>query len=206
MGGYGSGRTGWKGKVEDCRTLDVNRLSKEGCLQPGNRASLAWTVDGEQVASIGLRAEADRLILNYRVGRNGEDWTDVEEAVPLARSPCRFGGMRTYFVCPGVEERAAVPPSREQALPAAASIFSAATATIWRTPVRAKPAPTGSSAVPTNASSHWAESLGPLCFRRSRKACTGARTSGTWTEIDAAEEQGLLAFLTGRRWGRRRRP
>ena len=85
MGGYGSGRTGWKGKVEDCRTLDVNRLSKEGCLQPGNRASLAWTVDGEQVASIGLRAEADRLILHYRVGRNGEDWTHVEEAVPLAR-------------------------------------------------------------------------------------------------------------------------
>ena len=101
MGGYGSGRTGWKGKVEDCRTLDVNRLSKEGCLRPGNRASLAWTVGGEQVASIGLRAEADRLILHYRVGRNGEDWTHVEEAVPLARSPCGFGGMRTYFVCPG---------------------------------------------------------------------------------------------------------
>ena len=100
MGGYGSG---WKGKVENCRSIDVNRLSKEGCLRPGSWVSWEWTVDGEQVASIGLRATADELILNYRVCRNGEDWTDVEEAVPLARSPCRFGGMRSHFVCPGVK-------------------------------------------------------------------------------------------------------
>ena len=93
----------WKGKVESCRSLDVNRLSKAGCLRPGYRGGWAWTADGEQVASIGLRATADQLILNYRVCRNGEDWTDVEEAVPLARSPCRFGGMRSYFVCPGVK-------------------------------------------------------------------------------------------------------
>ena len=59
--------------------------------------------DGEQVASIGLRATADQLILNYRVCRNGEDWTEMEETVPLARSPCRFGGMRSHFVCPGVK-------------------------------------------------------------------------------------------------------
>jgi len=100
MGGYGSGRRGWKGKVESCRSLGVTRLNKEGWLQPGTGVSLEWRTDGEQVASIGLRAEADQLILNYRV-YNGEDWTEVEETVPLARSPCRFGGMRTYFICPG---------------------------------------------------------------------------------------------------------
>jgi hypothetical protein len=55
------------------------------------------------VASIRLRATADQLILNYRVCCNGEDWTDVEEAVRLARTPCRFGGWRSYFVCPGVK-------------------------------------------------------------------------------------------------------
>ena len=142
--------------MESCRSLDVTRLNKEGWLQPGTWVSWEWRADGEQVASIGLSAEADQLILNYRVCRNGEDWTDVEEAVPLARSPCRFGGMRTYFVCPGVKNgRPCL--RRVSKLYHGGDTFSAATATIWRTPVRANPAPPGFSAVPTSARSLWAE-------------------------------------------------
>ena len=101
MGGYGSGRKGWKGKAESYRSLDVNRLKKAACLLPGHRSGWEWRAEGEPVPSIRLRATADQLILNYRVCCNGEDWTEVEETVPLARSPCRFGGMRTYFICPG---------------------------------------------------------------------------------------------------------
>jgi hypothetical protein len=101
LGGYGSGRTGWKGKVESCRSLDVNRLKKAGCLQPGYRGGWEWRADREQVASVGLRANASQLILLYKVRIDGGDWADVEEAVPLTRSPCRFGGWRFYFVCPG---------------------------------------------------------------------------------------------------------
>ena len=103
MGGYGSGRTGWKGKVENCRSIDVNRLSKEGFFGPDTGSAGRGRLTASRFASIGLSAEADQLILNYRVCRNGEDWTDVEEAVPLARSPCRFGGVRSHFECPGVK-------------------------------------------------------------------------------------------------------
>jgi hypothetical protein len=100
LGGYGSGR---KGKVESYRSLDVGQLKKAGCLQPGFRGGWEWRAEGEPVPSIRLRATADQLILNYKVRSDGEDWTDVEEAVRLARSPCRFGGWRAYFVCPGVK-------------------------------------------------------------------------------------------------------
>ena len=103
MGGYGSGRKGWKGKVESYRSLDVNRLNKAGCLEPGYLGRWAWMADGEQVASIDLAATASLLLLKYRVRFDGGDWTDVEEAVRLARTPCRFGGWRAYFVCPGVK-------------------------------------------------------------------------------------------------------
>jgi len=104
MGGFGSGcpAGGGKTKVEACRSLDVNRLNREGCLQPGWRGGRQWTRDGETVASIGLKSEADRLHLSYRYRFGEGEWEDVEETVRIVHMPCRFGGTRPYFICPGV--------------------------------------------------------------------------------------------------------
>ncbi len=104
MGGFGSGRPAGYGRVtvESCRFLDVNRLHREGCLTPGWRGEWQWTRDGERVAWISLRAEEDRLVLSYNYRRNGGKWEDVEQPAPIVRVPCRFGGHRPYFQCPGV--------------------------------------------------------------------------------------------------------
>jgi hypothetical protein len=104
MGGFGSGRAAGLGRdtVEACRSIDVNRLHKEGCLVLGWSGGWQWTRDGEKVASINLRAAEDRLDLSYRVRAGGSDWEDVEEAVRIVRVSCRFGGARPYFICPGV--------------------------------------------------------------------------------------------------------
>jgi len=104
MGGFGSGRPSSSGRlrVESCRSIDVNRLSKAGCLVPGRRGGWQWTHDGERVAWINLRAEADRLHLSYRVRISGGEWEDVEETVHIVRIPCRFGGSRPFLICPGV--------------------------------------------------------------------------------------------------------
>jgi hypothetical protein len=29
------------------------------------------------------------------------EWEDVAETVRIVRVPCRFGGARPYFICPG---------------------------------------------------------------------------------------------------------
>lgn len=104
MGGLGSGRPSGSGRdtVESCRSLDVNRLQKTGCLTPGSSGGWQWTRDGEKVAWIALRAEDDRLHLSYRVRIGGGEWEDTEEIVRIVRMPCRFGGARPYFICPGV--------------------------------------------------------------------------------------------------------
>lgn len=47
MGGYGSGRTGYRQNVEDCKSLDVNRLHREGCLRSGHRGSWVWSREGQ---------------------------------------------------------------------------------------------------------------------------------------------------------------
>ena len=37
-----------------------------------------------------------------RVRRHGGEWQDVEQPTPIVWRPCRFGGARPYFACPGV--------------------------------------------------------------------------------------------------------
>jgi hypothetical protein len=104
MGVLGSGRPSGAGrdKVEACRSIDINRLHKTGCLGPGWSGGWQWTRDGERVAWINLRAEMDRVHLSYRWRVAGAEWKDVEETVRIVRAPCRFGGSRPYFICPGI--------------------------------------------------------------------------------------------------------
>jgi hypothetical protein len=58
--------------------------------------------DGERVAWIQLRSERDYVHLDYSVRPSGEEWQTVSETVAIIRVPGRYGGERTYFVCPGV--------------------------------------------------------------------------------------------------------
>src|SRR4029078_1501292 len=91
MGGIGSGRRNrsGRGKVEERRSLDVNRLHKGGSLQPRLAGAVHWTRDGEKVATINLRAEADRVHLSYRV-QVGQAWQEVDEKVRIGAVPCPF--------------------------------------------------------------------------------------------------------------------
>jgi hypothetical protein len=88
--------------VESCRSLDINRLHRDGCLEFGWSGSWQWMRDGERVACISISAEAGRMVLSYRYRQNGGDWHDVEEHIRIEYVPCRFGGCRPYFICPGV--------------------------------------------------------------------------------------------------------
>ena len=88
--------------MEACRSLDVNRLHRDGCLRPGWSGSVSWHQDEKRVAWIRMRAEQHCLVLNYRFRRNDEDWQEVAELISIVRVSCRYGGSRPYFICPGV--------------------------------------------------------------------------------------------------------
>jgi len=106
MGGIGSGnryRCGAKNTVEGRTSLDINRWVREGCITAGRSFSTQWTWGDGSTSSISVRVEsADSIRLSYRTRSGGEvDWTDVNYSIPLTRTPCRFGGERTWFLCPG---------------------------------------------------------------------------------------------------------
>nr|VFJ43309.1 MAG: hypothetical protein BECKDK2373B_GA0170837_100522 [Candidatus Kentron sp. DK] len=52
------------------------------------------------MASISVRAESDRIILNYRHQRGNSEWEDKNYPVRLDWTDCNFGGKRAWFLCP----------------------------------------------------------------------------------------------------------
>jgi len=102
MGGYGSGRQGYKRKAEDYRSIDVNRMKRDGCLRPGHSGNWVWSRDGEEVGRIGYYATEKHLVLDYKSRQYGGEWEPVTEHIRLTHADCAFGGARTYFICPGV--------------------------------------------------------------------------------------------------------
>jgi hypothetical protein len=65
------------------------------------QTSLKWMCDGQEIGSIRLVVEGDRLTLSYRISIDGSDWENVSDRVPIVRVACQFGGERPYFICPG---------------------------------------------------------------------------------------------------------
>jgi hypothetical protein len=105
MGGYGSGRRyGYcKPLAEDCMYIDVRQLNRNGCLAPGRKYSLKW----QNGSDIQVETTAEALKLLYNVSSNGQPREEVYIKVPLSWTPCNFGGMRAWFICPGCGRRAA---------------------------------------------------------------------------------------------------
>lgn len=106
MGGIGSGnryRYNSKNTVEGRTSLDINRWVRDGYLTAGRSFNWQWTWGDGSTSNINVRVEtawAIRFI--YRTRSAGEvDWTDVDYSIQLTRTPCRFGGERTWFLCPG---------------------------------------------------------------------------------------------------------
>nr|VFK11522.1 MAG: hypothetical protein BECKLPF1236A_GA0070988_1005615 [Candidatus Kentron sp. LPFa]VFK27689.1 MAG: hypothetical protein BECKLPF1236C_GA0070990_1005015 [Candidatus Kentron sp. LPFa] len=104
MGGIGSGRR-WrddaKNTTNDYRALDVRHWQRDGLLEPGHDFAWQWCRNDKVMASISVRAESDRIILNYRHWRGDSEWEDKNYPVRLDWTDCNFGGKRAWFLCPG---------------------------------------------------------------------------------------------------------
>jgi hypothetical protein len=109
MGGAGSGnwyRFDKKTTTDECHSVDVRYLHREGLLKPGHWFSLRWSRAGRETGFIRCAVlgneKPERVILTYRhrSGPSGE-WEEVREPVALSWTACTFGGERPWFVCPG---------------------------------------------------------------------------------------------------------
>jgi|PersoiStandDraft_1058852.scaffolds.fasta_scaffold35925_1 hypothetical protein len=68
---------------------------------PGESGQWEWRKNAKRIAGIAIDAEAERITLSYRWSGDGREWHDAKQVVQIARSPCRLGGERHYFLCAG---------------------------------------------------------------------------------------------------------
>jgi len=107
MGGYWSGRKGWRRKVESQHSVDIRWMNRKGWLYKGCAGTLRWSCRGEETGCIGYRVTDDGLTLIYKHREHGEEWESVESEIRLEYTPCNYGGERVWMRCPHCWRRCA---------------------------------------------------------------------------------------------------
>ncbi len=110
MGGFGSSRWDWEQTrvtTDGLISLDVRWLARVGALSEG-RHEVSWSRDGQVTDRVLVSACPGAVVLDYLVSGRTKKVQLMQEPVALERIPCRFGGTRPWFRCPGCGERRAV--------------------------------------------------------------------------------------------------
>jgi hypothetical protein len=104
------GRYYWdkKDTVEDCRSVSISFLRKHDYLNENSCRSggISWkNCYGEETSSIGIVVstfEGERYVRFYYTAtkRSSGEKTDYDYKVSLTTTPCHFGGVRYWFICP----------------------------------------------------------------------------------------------------------
>lgn len=111
MGGRGSGnwyRWDKQDTTEDCKTIDIRLMKRNGWLLPGCGGNLKWTCNGEPSGDINYHCYESRLLLNYRFRSVGIEWEPVKQTIFIESTPCNYGNSRQWFLCPRCGYRCAL--------------------------------------------------------------------------------------------------
>ena len=102
------GRYYWdkKDTIEDCTQLSIFKLKEFGLLAGNCATTLTWTRKSSgHKNSVGIYVntidEPINIKLNYTItDRDSGGKTDYDYKITLANTPCHFGGVRYWFICP----------------------------------------------------------------------------------------------------------
>lgn len=108
MGGIGSGRRIQNPSITQFLQLDVRRLERLGVLRIGAANSLQWTKDGTVKMRASVFSRASGLTIRCKLFTICAEGTDATYYVIIVKTPCNFGGSRSWLVCPECSRRAAI--------------------------------------------------------------------------------------------------
>jgi len=105
------GRWSWSDRktVEECKSIDAFWLNREGYFCGFVRGSIQWKNALDEVTgSIGIEISVDEESLeeNYvrlfytQTNNFTKEKTELDYKVELVTTPCTFGGIRYWFICP----------------------------------------------------------------------------------------------------------
>jgi len=105
MGGWNSGRSGWRRKVEGQYSVDIQWMKRKGYLYNGCEGTLTWSSRGKEAGNISYRVASDSITLIYKCREHGGEWQSVEEKISLTHTRCNYGSRRVWMLCPACLRR-----------------------------------------------------------------------------------------------------
>lgn len=98
-----------KDTVEEARQIDILSLQSSGVFSkgPNMKWNCTWSRDGEVQAAIGYSlvyssemGNPNALRFEYRWTPVGGEPEDADYFVSISTTPCHYGGLRYWFICP----------------------------------------------------------------------------------------------------------
>ena len=95
-----------KDTVEDCRSVSISFLRKHDYFCGCRSGGIAWKNSfGEETSSIGIFVSTldDDNYVRFQytsTDRNTEEKTKYDYKISLTTTPCNYGGVRYWFICP----------------------------------------------------------------------------------------------------------
>lgn len=95
-----------KDTVEECRSVSISFLKKHDYFCGLRSGGIVWkNCFGEETSSISVTVSTmyDENYVRFRytiTDRNTRDKSDYDYKVQLTTTPCNFGGVRYWFICP----------------------------------------------------------------------------------------------------------
>ena len=85
---------------ENCMSLDVRRMHREGQLEAGQTFSYSWSCGGVPFGSISVITNGYSMVLTFSARRSpNTKWKPVEQHIPIVWNRCHFGRSRPWFRC-----------------------------------------------------------------------------------------------------------
>jgi hypothetical protein len=96
-----------RAKDTACLRFDIFWLRRQGYLKGYASGLMTWSrASSDWKASIGFscdtRADQPYIELDYTFRKGKTDEESINYKIRLAKTPCRLGGFRYWFVCPGL--------------------------------------------------------------------------------------------------------
>ena len=93
-----------KTKVEDCLTISIFSLHKQGTLKHSNSGTISWLNPSGSNSKINYLISLNRLFnssieLQYITTDNSGKQKNINQTFLLHTTPCIFGGKRGWFIC-----------------------------------------------------------------------------------------------------------
>jgi hypothetical protein len=88
--------------------IDIRQLQRRRGLAPGSRFVETWSRGGMVAAQVAIEVQQNNLLFRYARLSGAGDRESVQCVVPIAATPCNYGGVRRWFLCPDCRKRIAV--------------------------------------------------------------------------------------------------